>query len=97
MKQDDGRLRSAPFGSRSCTLCANAAYESANHMIMQCSFNEDKRAAMFNEIEAVYPNLEPADAFSVIMVDILRDAALREWCRYGKLPAIILSKCTMGF
>ena len=67
LKQDDGRLRGAPFGSRSCILCQNAAYKGAEHMIMQCSFNEDKRAAMFNEIDAVHPNLNPADAFRVIM------------------------------
>ena len=71
LKQDDGRLRSAPFGSRGCTLCDNAANENARHMVMQCSFNEGKRTAMFNEIETVYPrvypNLEPAEAFSVLM------------------------------
>ena len=32
-----------------------------------CAFNEDKRTDMFNEIEAVYPNLEPAEAFRVLM------------------------------
>ena len=34
---------------------------------MQCSFNEGKRTAIFNEIETVYPNLETAEAFSVLM------------------------------
>ena len=67
LKYDDGRLRGAPFGSRCCTLCYNASYENARHMIMQCAFNEDKRTDMFNEIEAVYPNLEPAEAFRVLM------------------------------
>ena len=67
LKQDDGRLRGAPFGSRCCTLCDNAAYENARHMIMQCSFNLGKRTTMFNEIETVYPNLDPAEAFSVLM------------------------------
>ena len=34
---------------------------------MQCPVQEGKREAMFNEIDAIYPGLEPAMAFSVLM------------------------------
>ena len=67
LKGDDSSLRSAPFGSRCCILCNNAAYESANHMIMQCSFNEGKREVMLKEIDAIYPGMDAAITFGVLM------------------------------
>ena len=67
LKGDDSRLRSAHFGSKCCILCNNVAYENANHMVMQCSFNEGKRAEKLREIDAIHPGMDAAVTFSVLM------------------------------
>ena len=89
LKEDDSRLKSAPFGSKCCILCDNAAHGSANHMVMQCSFNEGKRADMLREIYAIYPGMDAAVTFSVLMGKHIEgcdpENMLRIWitsCRY---------------
>ena len=89
LKGDNSRLRNAPFGSRCCISCDNASYESTNHMIMQCPFNEGKQAIMLHEIGAVYPDLDLADTFSVLMGKSIEgcsmDTMVQVWkisCKY---------------
>ena len=36
-------------------------------MVMQCSFNEGKRADMLKEVDAIYPGMDAAVTFSVLM------------------------------
>ena len=67
LKGNDSRLRRAPFCSRCHILCDDAAYESTNYTVMQCPFNEGKREIMFKEIDAIYPDLDAEDNFSVLM------------------------------
>ena len=67
LKGDDGRLRKAPFGSRSCGRCGLAAYEDAWHIVMQCPCQAVLRTEMYSEIDKVCKDFGQNDVFSILM------------------------------
>ena len=66
LKSDDCRLKRAPFGSKMCLLCNNAAYEDTRHMVMQCHAHEDSRREMMACIDGIRP-LNGPESYGVLM------------------------------
>ena len=66
LKNHDGRLKNAPFGSKMCILCQNAAYEDTMHMVSQCEYHQVTRVEMLERVDQIAP-MEGLDVFSILM------------------------------
>ena len=50
-----------------CYLCDLGCIENANHVIMQCPFQQDLRNDMFNCISAIYHDIGNVNVFSTLL------------------------------
>ena len=57
LKDDNCKLRKASVWTRMCSLCQLGCIENANHVIMQCPFQQDLRNEMFDIIYDIYPDI----------------------------------------
>ena len=67
LKSDDVRLLKASFCAKSCIMCDNAAYEDANHMIMQCSYHSNTQLEMYDEMNRMIPNVDIMCSVGVLL------------------------------
>ena len=87
LKNHDGRLKKAPFGSKMCILCEDAAYEDTLHMVSQCHFHQTDREKMLKEVENIVV-LEGNEIFSVLL-----GKYIEEWSFHEMMPIWQIS-CT---
>ena len=59
LKNHDGRLKRAPFGSKMCILCQI-------HMVTQCQFHQAERESMLLAINDI-ADIEGQEVFNVVM------------------------------
>ena len=50
LRCDDVRLKDAIFSLKSCSLCDDLALEDPKHVIMQCTYFDEKRRLMFEDL-----------------------------------------------
>ena len=73
LRSDDYRLKHTSYTTKSCTLCDQAAYECAEHMVMSCPYNDDLREHMFSELSNTdisagqWSEVTPQDIYKVLL------------------------------
>ena len=55
LKCDDFNLKT--FAQKSCTLCDLAAYENIEHLVMACTYFDESRQQMLNELRGTPNNI----------------------------------------
>ena len=69
LRGDDYRCRRGIDANQTCQLCDLYEREDANHVIMHCTFQEDERTKMFNNIDRICPSIfiEDPDILNVLL------------------------------
>ena len=67
LKDDNCKLRKTSIWTRMCYLCDLGCIENANHVIMQCPFQQDMRNEMFDSISAIYNDIGNVNVFSTLL------------------------------
>ena len=88
LKSDDVRLLKASFCAKSCIMCDNAAYEDANHMIMQCSYHSNTQLEMYDEMNRMIPNVD-----IMCSVGVLLGKCIDGW-EYNHMVLLWMISCT---